>query len=202
MLRMVHFGNGSNQIWYSVLDSEYVRTSYELYVIPPHASLGDNGTKVVRARGGVYAKGTDLVAANVTLRLRRDEEFAFDENLTQATRWGTSVDINLECRCPGDSDSSGGTWRLFAEVLRAGASRQSSRTEVSDCRHYRPSPVPAFASLGYRIEATGPSQNPAKSPVRFTGHLVEPRTHRHRRVSALRPDGNWESGPNHRANRY
>jgi hypothetical protein len=41
-------------------------------------------------------------------------------------------------RCPGDTDPSGGTWQVFAEVLRGGSSRQSPRTAVSGCRNPGP----------------------------------------------------------------
>ena len=84
---MVHLDSNSNAIWYSVLDPNYIRPSYELYIFTPSASVDEHGIQTVRAAGGVYARGTDPVATNVTLRLRRDIEFAPDMNLTEVNKY-------------------------------------------------------------------------------------------------------------------
>jgi hypothetical protein len=169
MLRMVLVGD-SNAIVYSVLDPDYILPTYQLYVSTPSVSEDENGTQTISAQGSVVAQGTDPVPADVTLRLRRDIPDADDVNLTQVTKSGINVDLNLKYQCPGGVGPTGGTWQVFAEVLREGSSQQSSRIAVENCITFG-STDPANADFGYRFEVTDNSGS-INTPVLFTGRLV------------------------------
>jgi hypothetical protein len=157
MLRMVYVYSGDHTLWYSYFDPNYTRPTYELYVSTPSAFTDEHGVQTVSAGGGVASSGTDPVAENATLRLRREIESADDETLAEVSHSGVNnANLNVEYRCPGGADSSGGTWTIFAEVLfgldfrsfrRCGALIQQARAVPRGGQRVRQAENPSTRAL-------------------------------------------------------
>ena len=143
MLRMVYVDSDDDTLWYSYLDPNYTRPTYELVVSTPSASTDEHGVQTVSAEGVVASSGTDPVAENATLRLRREIESTDDETLAEVSRPGVNnANLNVEYRCPGAADSSGGTWTIYAEVLFGSLKKQSPSINVENCGGSGPPPPP------------------------------------------------------------
>jgi hypothetical protein len=143
MLRMVWANSDDHTLWYSYLDPSYTRPTYELVVSTPVVSTDEHGVQTVSAAGAVSSSGTDPVAADAILRLRREIELENDETLAEDSDPGVNnANLNVEYRCPGAADSSGGTWTIYAEVIFGGLKKQSPSINVENCGGFAPPPPP------------------------------------------------------------
>jgi hypothetical protein len=144
MLRMVWTGSDDDTLWYSYFDPNYTPPTYDLLVSTPFTSMDAHGVQTVSAVGVVASSGTDPVAEDATLRLRREIELADDETLAKVTHPGVNnANLSVEYTCPGAADSSGGTWTIYAEVLFGSLKKQSPSINVENCGDSAPPPPPS-----------------------------------------------------------
>jgi hypothetical protein len=130
MLRMVHLGDGSNMIWYSLLDPLYTHPTCEIWADPPTV-IGEPGSAdhAIHALGHRRCSGTAPQAVGVTVRIRKDNRFWPDDTMAEAHGFGVNVDVPVLYTCKGR-----GSETVFAEVvLDDGQKAQSARVNVPLC---------------------------------------------------------------------